>query len=104
MLRREVMEKVYAAFAGLEASSGTRTLAMYKIWVEKLSTKEYADELVVLACAAEFNVKLVCVPHTPGGGAEWQIFGYAPPHEDVPEDRTIYLGNNDVHYMWLASP
>ena len=42
---------------------------MYNNWVQKLATKEYADELVILACAVELRVKLACVPFTPFRGA-----------------------------------
>ena len=105
LLSEDMKSKVYAAFAGLEANSATRTLATYKYWVQKLATKEYADELVVLACAEEFKIRIVCVPHTPGGVLpKWSISKYQPPNQLVTEDQTIYLGNNDVHYMWLAIP
>lgn len=81
---------------------------MYNNWVQKLGTKEYADELVVLACALEFNVKIVCVPFTPPehiteNGQRWSISTYAPPAAASLQDRTIYVGNNDVHFMWLCS-
>ena len=67
LLRDDMKAKLYTAFAALEPSNGARTLPSYKRWVEKLATREYADELVVLACAAELNIRIVCVPRTPGG-------------------------------------
>ena len=42
---------LYAAFAAMESSSSARTLPAYKMWVDRLANREYADELVVLACA-----------------------------------------------------
>ncbi len=105
LLRDDMKETIYGAFAGLEANSVTRTLPAYKNWVEKLATKEYADELVVIACAIELDVTIICVPHTPAGSPDqWAISIYKPTHTETREDRTIYLGNNDVHYMWLAHP
>ena len=40
--------------------------------------EEYADDLVVLACATELNI-IVCVPDTPGGlEPKWAVSTYAP--------------------------
>jgi len=79
---------------------------MYNNWVQKLATKEYADELVILACALELKVKVVCVPfmplqHVGDDGRKWSISNYFPPDAGSLDDLTIYLGNNDVHFMWL---
>ena len=105
LLRDDMKAKLYAAFAALEPSSGARTLPAYKRWVEKLATREYADELVVLACAVELKIRIVCVPHTPGGfDPKWTISTYAPLDMQLPEAMSVHLGNNDVHYMWLAKP
>ena len=102
MLRHTMMTKIYAAFASLGGrDTDGRNLEAYKNWVQKLATKEYADELVVIACALELRVCIVCVPHTPNGLTHWKITRYQPPGEQLPEGKTIYLGNNDVHYMWL---
>ncbi len=67
LLRPDMKDKVYAAFAGIDPNDAARTLSMYKNWAQKLATKEYADELVLLACALELRVRIVCVPYTPPG-------------------------------------
>ena len=102
LLRYSMMTKIYAAFASLGGDANVRNLDMYKNWVQKLATKEYADELVVIACALELRIRIVCIPHTPNGMTHWKISSYQPPGEQLPDGKTIYLGNNDVHYMWLA--
>ena len=78
----------------------------YELIYRASATKEYADELVILACALELKIKLVCVPYTPvehvgQNGQKWSISQYCPPDSGAMDDLTIYLGNNDVHFMWL---
>ena len=78
LMRTDVKNKIYAAFAGIDTGSAARTPAMYNNWVRKLATNEYADELVILACARELKLKLVCVPFTPiehvgNNGQKWSI-------------------------------
>ena len=106
LMKTDVKDKIYAAFAGIDPTSAARTPAMYNTWVQKLATKEYADELVILACALELKVKLVCVPFTPpehvgDNGQKWSISQYSPPSGGALDALTVYLGNNDVHFMWL---
>ena len=76
---------------------------MYNNWVQKLATREYADELVVLACALHLNIQIVCIPYTPSGAErKWKISRYSPiSSQQLPDDRTVFLGNNDVHFMLL---
>ena len=38
---------------------------MYLRWVQKLATKEYADELVVLCVALELDIRITIIPYTP---------------------------------------
>ena len=104
MLRPDMRDKIYLAYAGVDENSGVRTLAAYTAWVARLATKEYADELVVMACALELQIKIVCVPYTPVGSNPWAVSTYALPQQEMQYSRrTIYMGNNDVHYMWIAS-
>ena len=104
MLQPRVRDKIYQAFAALGARGPRRTLALYKHWVAKLATHEFADELVVLATACELRVRITCVPYTRPGQADWRISRYAPVGCDIPVDQTVLLGNDDVHYMWLNTP
>ena len=66
-----------------------------------MATNEFADELVVLATAMELKVRIVCVPYTAPGRMDWQISKYPPTDHAIPDDMTIYLGNDNVHYVWL---
>ena len=103
LLHPDMMGRIYQAFAGLQEDGPERTLGMYKHWVGRLATKEFADELVLIAVAIELRIRIVCVPFTPAMAARpWVITTYLDVASVVPEDRNVYLGNNDVHYMWLS--
>jgi hypothetical protein len=103
LLRPDMMGKIYQAFAGLHEDGPTRNIGMYKHWVSRLATNEFADELILVAVAIELKVRIVCVPLTPATAARpWIITTYQDAAPVIPDDRNIYLGNNDVHYMWLS--
>ncbi len=57
------LRMIFPAFAALDSPTDHRQLRCYKTWVNKLASKEYADELVVLATAQTVQVEIVCVPH-----------------------------------------
>jgi hypothetical protein len=101
MLRIDVLRVMFPAFAALDSQNDRRQLHHYKAWVKKLACKEYADELVVLSTAQALQAEIVCVPFTPASArAPWAISTYRPPSAAcLPR---VLLGNNDVHYMWLA--
>ena len=64
--------------------------------------KEYADELVVLAVALELSIRIVVIPYTPEFALEhWKIPTYEPTNAAQDASRTIYLGNYDVHFVYL---
>ena len=101
LLRRDMLEKLFPAFAAIAAGSVRRELHHYKRWVQRLADREFADELVILAVTLELKVRIVCIPYTrPEAANEWAISTYAPPGDPVVTD--IVVGNNDVHYMWLT--
>ena len=103
LLRGDIYTKIYEAFACLEATGPRRTIVIYKAWVQRLSQREYADELVVVAVALELGVRIVCVPFTPQQAPQpWSVSTYRNADSTVECDCTILLGNNDVHYMWLV--
>ena len=80
LLRRDVVDRLYPAFAALDTNSARRQLPHYKQWVAKLATKEYADELIVLAVALELRIRIVCVPYIPRDSPRpWVITTYGPP-------------------------
>ena len=97
-MRPDTMGRIYQTFAG-----PARSLAEYKNWLANLATKAFADELVLVAVAMELKVRIVAVPFTPSDSmGAWAISTYHDADALVPEDRNIYLGNNDVHYIWLS--
>ena len=102
LLRLDMKERIYQAFTGVLADGPARTLKRYKTWVKKLADWEFADELVVVAVAIELKIRVVCVPFTPPSAAGlWAISTYLDSQGGVPADRTVHVGNNDVHYMFL---
>ena len=91
--------RVFPAFAGLSVRGPARTDALYAQWVQKLATKEYADELVVLCVALELSIRITVIPFTPLAAlAPWAVAAYGP----AGADGVIYVGNNDVHYVYLS--
>ena len=102
-MRLDMKDRVYHAFAGLQEDGAHQTLGMCKQWVERLATRDFADELVLLAMAFELKIRIVCVPSTPPEATTpWVISTYQDNGGHVPEDRNVYFGNNDVHYMRLS--
>ena len=105
MRRPAMLRRFFPAFAllGLSSNLGARPMDAYKTWVRRVRDHEFADELIVAAAAIELGIRLVCIPYTPATAASaWSISQYQPRHAETAEHRVIYLGNNDVHYVWLA--
>ena len=74
----------------------------YKKWIQRVRVNEYADELIVAAVAAELELRIVCVPYTPQDAAtNWKISTHCSTSASN-QRGTLYLGNNDVHYMLLS--
>ena len=86
-------------FAALPSSS-PREAPQYKAWVAKLAKTEYADELVIAAVATEMKLRIVVVPWTPPEQERPFLIRSHPDRSDLP---TIYLGNNDVHFVLLGA-
>lgn len=103
VLRRlDTRDKIFQAFAALGGEGRVRTFHAYDQWVNKLAQEEFADELVVLATSLEVGVRIVCVPYTPQGAVPWAISRYPSEDRGVISDVVVHLGNDDVHYVWLA--
>ena len=103
VLRRlDTRDKIFQAFAALGGEGRVRTFHAYDQWVKKLAQEEFADELVVLATSLEVGVRIVCVPYTPHRAAPWAISRYPSEDRGVISDVIVHLGNDDVHYVWLA--
>ena len=86
----------------LAGEGRARTVNSYEQWVTKLGKDEFADELVVLATSLEFGVRIVCVPYTHKGATPWTISQYPEQASAGVSDVVVHLGNDDVHYVWLA--
>ena len=105
LLQSPALRMIFPAFAALDDETDRRQMHQYKVWVDKLASKEYADELVVLATAHALQVEIICVPFTPDTpdtpNMPWVISKHRPSGEaSYPR---VLLGNNDVHYMYLAT-
>ena len=103
LLRPAVMARLFPAFACLNPHGPPRTLVHYKAWVQKVGINEYADELILAAVARELQIRIVVVPWTPHNSvAPWSITSYPDRDLNQLDLPIVYLGNNDVHYVWLA--
>jgi hypothetical protein len=95
LLRQDMVDELSPAFAGIEEGSAARQLHHYKHWVSRLASREYADELVVVAVALELNIRIICVPYTPVAAPQaWAISTYAA--GNAAESHSVVVGNNDV--------
>ena len=65
LLRSDVRARIFPAFALIGSNRQQRTMQSYKRWVQRLASREYADELVILATASELRINIVCVLYTP---------------------------------------
>ena len=59
VLRESICAKIYPAFAHIVPNGPARTDTLYQRWVDKLASKEYADELVLVAVAMGLSIRLV---------------------------------------------
>ena len=78
----------------------------YKAWLSRVAVREFADEIILAAVALHLRVWIVVVPFTPPTARQsWALTEY--PHQNVRNQlqidasRRIFIGSNDVHYVWL---
>ena len=76
-------------------------------WLQRVARNEFADELIVAAAALQLRLRIVCIPYTPAGSQQpWAIAerpsGAAQARLGIARERLVVLGNNKVHYVWLA--
>jgi hypothetical protein len=111
-MRQSAQLRVWApAFAGLQAvglHGRVASLADYKTWLSRVSTHEFADELVLAATAQFIRAFIITVPYTPPSALnQWRISSHPEPGSDLArgllDDQKIILGNDDVHYVLLAA-
>ena len=99
LLRDDMKARIYYAFAALHPRGPARTEQMYLRWVQKLATREYADELVVLCVALELGIRITIIPYTPPSAiGQWAVTTYG--REDA--EHVLHFGNNDAHYVYLS--
>ena len=99
LLRDDMKARIYSAFAALGPRGPKRSEQMYLSWVQKLATKEYADELVVVCVALELDIRIRIIPYTPHRSTgPWAVAAYG--REEA--EHVLHFGNNDVHYVYLS--
>ena len=99
LLKDDMMARIYCAFAALEPRGPARTEQMYVRWVQKLATREYADELVVLCVALELGIRVRIIPYTPPSAiGQWAIATYGRENAE----HVLHLGNNDARYVYIS--
>ena len=67
----------------------------YRQHLAGLRTRDFADHLTLIEIAERLRVCIAIIPSRP----EWNVPLIDP--AGVGEARRIFLGNNDVHYVWL---
>ena len=90
----------FPAFAAMSSRAVARTVQHFRTWVARVAHTEYADELILAAAARELQVRPVIVPFNL---ARFYMLSISEYYEEAVEGRVVYLGNNDVHYVWLAT-
>ena len=56
----------------------------------------------MLAVALELSIRIVVIPYSPNTALEdWKIPTYGSTGAAQDASRTIYLGNNDIHFVYL---
>ena len=73
-----------------------------ELGVSKVSSHEFADELIVAATADMLQLDLRVVPYTPPRAAsQWVPWWSQHSSQDQLNHNRIVLGNADVHYVLL---
>ena len=79
----------------------------YRTWIQRVGQREFADEIIMAAVALMLELHFVCIPHTPETSQrDWKVREHpgqaARGQLGLDQTRTVVLGNNDVHYVWLC--
>ena len=76
---------------------------VYQRAVEGMATNDFAGHQTLVELAERLRLRIQVVP---SGTTDPMPMTIDPTDQDpanpVPQERTIVLGNNDVHYVWLA--
>ena len=100
MLHTDAMTAcIYYAFAGVGARGPKRAEQVYVRWVQKLTTRECADESVVLCVALDGGgIRITIAPLAPpAANGQWAASSYGPGDaDDVPRG-----GNHTAHLVFM---
>jgi hypothetical protein len=103
MMKPTNLPKWAPAFAQLQQEQEcSASFSDYMTWVKKVSSHEFADELILAATADMLQLDLVVVPYTPPGSAsQWVPWWSQHSSQEQINQNRIVLGNDDVHYVLL---
>ena len=97
------MAILYPTFAALDVRRTARAETMCRKRVQKLSSCEFADELVVMDVALELRIRIRCILHTRDSAVSpWAPSTYGPLPLPGGAGDIIYGGNNDARYVYLS--
>jgi hypothetical protein len=91
----------FAALVGSAPGSAGVTMVDYERHVADLRKDKFADQLNLWQLATILGLRIVVLPYTPSTSIHivWASQDMNP--QGVEAARTIYVGNNDRHYVWL---
>jgi hypothetical protein len=103
MLQAMNLQKWAPAFGQLQQHHEcSSSFSDYRAWVSKVSTHEFADELIVAATADMLQLDLVVVPYTPPRAvSQWVPWWSQHSSKEQLNHNRIVLGNDDVYYVLL---
>ena len=100
MYQPEMVQLLLPAFAALDPRRGcAATIGSFKQWLNRVATRDFADELVLLAIALHLRLWIVALP----AKSNWAVAEY--PHHakrrglNIRENRRILIGNDNLHYV-----
>ncbi len=87
---------LFPSFAALCPHATAPTVAMYRAWLLRTRTWEFADQLHLSQLSRTLQMWITVVPVDDDWVVqEMNLCG-------VGADRRIFLANDDVHYVWLS--
>ncbi len=98
---RGLVELRFPAFPALRPTARASTMSNDYERLQVIATNGFADELVAAAVALCLRVNIMAMPFTPRGAAQWKISEYQPTYLYLPMKCSVFLGIDDLHYVWL---
>ena len=87
---------LFPSFAALSALGPAATIAQYRAWLQRTKAWKFADQLHLSQLSRVLRVWLTVVPANDG----WAVTDMNICN--VGADRRVWLGNDNVHYVWLS--